>query len=232
MEEELTKEKHVTRFILVAFAILCFQILCYQLTLFLLLRFAGVVKGWSNDCYLMVHHTIQFLLVFIPTFILHQKTSLDFGYHIKGMKKGMTWLLIGLAYEVVLLVVLGILNGFGVCLNDVDTYIFQLFFSGLGEEIPYRSIPLVLLPLAYGSEPILKLGTKVKIPIDVVISALFFSFGHIFFQFGQPGISYSVVQLISAFGAGICFGMLYKKSNSIWLCMIAHGLFNILAITF
>ena len=231
-EKDMTADKHIVRFILAALAILCFQIFYYQLTVFLLMRFAGVVRGWSNDCYLIIHHSIQFLLVFIPTLILHKKTALDFGYHVEGMKKGIVWLLIGLGYELLITLVLGILNGFHVYLNDIDTYVFQLFFSGLGEEIPYRSIPLVLLPLAYGAEPILKVGSKVKLPIDVLIGALFFAIGHISFQFGQPGIDYSVVQLISAFGAGIILGMMYKKSNSVWLCMIAHGLYNILAITF
>ncbi|MBR6322597.1 MAG: CPBP family intramembrane metalloprotease [Lachnospiraceae bacterium] len=38
-------------------------------------------------------------------------------------------------------------------------------------------------------------------------------------------------QLISAFGAGIVLGMIYRKTNSVWLCMIVHGVYNILVMT-
>lgn len=227
----MKKEKRTGLLILTALAILCFQILYYQLTVFLLMRFAALVPGWSNDCYLMVHHSIQFLLLFIPTLILHKTTPLDFGYHIKGWRKGLIWMLVGLGFVLLISAVHWIIYGFGISLNDPDSYIFQLFFSGLGEEIPYRAIPLVLLPLAYGSEPVLRLSEKVKLPLDVIISALFFSIAHISFQFGVPGISYNVLQLISAFGAGIVFGMIYKKTNSVWLCMIVHGIYNVLIIT-
>ena len=192
----MKKEKRAGLLILAALAILCFQILYYQLTVFLLMRFAALVPGWSNDCYLMVHHTIQFLLVFIPTLILHKRTRLDFGYHVKGWRKGLTWMLIGAGFVVLMCIADWIIYGFGISVSDPDAYIFQLFFSGLGEEIPYRSIPLVLLPLAYGSQPELRLGKKVKLPLDVIISALFFSIAHISFQFGVPGVYFSVFQLI------------------------------------
>ncbi|MBR1811953.1 MAG: CPBP family intramembrane metalloprotease [Clostridia bacterium] len=228
----MKKRNNTVALIFAALAILCFQILYYQLTVILLQQFAARCQGWSNDCYLMIHHTIQFLLVFIPTLILHKKTNLDFGYHINGLKKGIIWVLVGLAYELVMSIVSGIIFGFGINTYEADTYIFQLFFSGFGEEILYRAIPLVLLPFAYGSEPTLRIGSKIKLPIDVMIAALFFSIAHISFQFGQPGISYSELQLVSAFGAGIIFGMIFKKSHSVWLCMIAHGVYNILAITF
>lgn len=228
----MKREKGTVFYILMALAILCFQILYYQLTVVLLMWFAARVPGWSNDCYLMVHHTIQFLLVFIPTLILHKKTKLDFGYHIADWKKGLSWVLIGIGYVLFMSLLGSLVYGFGISTHEADTYIFQLFFSGLGEEIPYRAIPLVLLPLAYGSEPTIQIGSKRKISVDILISALFFSLGHISFQFGQPGISLSWLQLLSAFGAGIILGMIYKKSNSVWLCMIAHGIYNIFAVTF
>ena len=30
---------------------------------------------------------------------------------------------------------------------------------------------------------------------------------------------------------GIFFGMVYKKTNSVWICMILHGIVNIIVIT-
>lgn len=228
----MKNEKNTVALVFTALAILGFQILYYQFTVAILEQFAAKYQGWSDDCYLIFHHTVQFLFVFIPTFILHNKTILDFGYHIKDWKKGILWVLVGIVYTIAILIVSGIIFGFEINTHKAEKYIFQLFFSGLGEEIPYRAIPLVFLPLAYGSEPTLRIGSKIKIPIDIMIAALFFSIGHISFRFGQPGISYEVIQLVHAFGIGITIGMIFKKSHSIWLCMIAHGISNILCITF
>jgi len=228
----MKKERNVTAFILVALAILILQILYSQLLIQFQIWFAHRFIQLNNDYYLMAHHSVMFLLVFIPTFILQKTKKIDFGYHIKDWKKGIIWLFIGLGYELIVALIVNIIYGFGITLNNPETYIFQFFFSGLGEEIPYRAIPLVLLPLAYGTDPVLRIGSKIKLPIDVIIAALFFSIGHIMFVFGQPNVSYSIAQLISAFGAGIIFGMMFKKSNCIWLCMLAHGLYNLLAITF
>ena len=209
-----------------ALLILCFQVLYYQLTVVFIQSFADRFGGLSNNVYLMVHHTFQFLVLFVPTFIIDKTTSLDLGYHIKDCKKGLKWFLAGVAAELVISLVLG----FSLCLPDVDEALFQLFFSGLGEEICYRSLPLVIFYKLSAAERAEK-ERFFGIDIPVVLTALFFSVGHISFRFGQPGVSFAVPQLVTAFLIGIVLAMIFKKSNSIWLCMAAHGFYNIIAIT-
>ena len=126
-----------------AAAVLCFQILYYQLTVVFLQAFAKAVPGLSNDCYLMVHHTFQSAVLFVPTFILHKLGKADFGYHIKDWKKGTGWFWAAIGFELLTAAVMWLLNGFRLGVAGADTIIFQLFFSGLGEEIAYRSLPLV-----------------------------------------------------------------------------------------
>ncbi|MDD6193757.1 MAG: CPBP family intramembrane metalloprotease [Lachnospiraceae bacterium] len=211
--------------------ILCFQILYYQLTVIILQGIANRITGLSNDCYLMIHHTVQFLLLFIPTILISKALHIDFGYHIHQWKKGLGWFGAGVVIELLVALVIVIFYGFDGISVGADTIIFQLFFSGLGEEIPYRALPLVILPLVWGKELTAQIGAKYEMDIDVLISAVLFSIRHISFQFGHSGISYSWTQLIVAFLIGVVLGKMYKRTNSIWACMIAHGIFNIIAVT-
>ncbi|MDE6664824.1 MAG: CPBP family intramembrane metalloprotease [Ruminococcus sp.] len=224
---EMNKKK--IYLIIVSLTILCFQILYFQLTLVFIQFVMKIITGLSSNCYLMIHHTFQFLLLFIPTILIHKYIPVDFGYHIKDWKKGINWFTIGLMFEIAVAVYVKILYGGSSETFSIDALIFQLFFSGFGEEICYRSLPLVMILWVCGDIEV-EIFHKLKIDAAVVLSALFFSIGHISFQFGYSGISYSWMQLIVAFVVGIILGMMYKKTNSIWICMAAHGIYNVIAI--
>ena len=217
--------------LIASLAILCFQVLYYQLTIVLLQKSAEVLPFMSNDCYLMIHHTYEFLLVFLLTLLISKFSRIDFGYHIKDWKKGLGWCGIAVATAIALQIIFNIVDGSWGIHFQADTFVFQLFFSGLGEEVLFRSIPLAILPLVWGDDLSIRIGSKHKVYMDVLISALFFSLAHISFQFGVSGISYSWLQLGNAFLMGIFFGMVYKKTNSVWICMILHGIVNIIVIT-
>ena len=216
--------------LLVSLAILCFQVLYYQLTVVLLQKSAEVLSFMSNDCYLMIHHTYEFLLVFLITLLISKFKRIDFGYHIKDWKKGLGWCGIAVVIMIVIRIILKIAYASWGVHFQADTFIFQLFFSGLGEEVLFRSVPLAILPLVWGGEMSIGIGSKYKVYMEVLISALFFTLMHISFQFGV-GIRYDWVQLISAFLMGFCFGMVYRKTNSVWTCMVIHGIVNIIAVT-
>jgi uncharacterized protein len=215
----------------VSLAILCFQVLYHQLTIVLLQKSAEVLPGLTNDVYLMIHHTYAFLLVFLFTLLISKFTRIDFGYHMKDWKKGLVWCGVAAAVMIIVRVVLNIVDGSWDINFQPDTFVFQLLFSGFGEEILFRSLPLAILPLVWGDEMSIKIGTKYKVHIDVLISALFFSLAHIAFQFGVSGIQYDWLQLVVAFVMGICIGMVYKKTNSVWTCMIIHGVVSVIAVT-
>lgn len=226
-----TKTNRRIKVLIASLAILCFQVLFFQLTIVMLQKSAKVIPGLSNDSYMMIHHIFMFLPVFLLTLLISKFSPADFGYHIKDWKKGLSWCGIAIAIMIAIRIILKIVyNSWGVHFR-LDSFIFQLIFSGLGEEILYRSIPLAILPLVWGDEMSIKIGAKYIVYIDVLISALFFALGHIFFQFGVSGINFSWVQLVSAFLIGSCIGMVYRKTNSVWTCMIIHGIVNIVAVT-
>lgn len=228
---EKTRTNRRIKVLIALLAILCFQVLYYQLMVVLLQKSAEVLPGLSNDCYMMIHHVYAFLPVFLLTLLIGKYMRIDFGYHIKDWNKGLVWCGIAIAIMIALRIILKIVYcSWGVHFR-LDTFIFQLVFSGLGEEILYRSVPLAILPLVWGDEMSIRIGSKQKVYIDVLISALFFTLAHISFQFGVSGINFSWVQLVSAFLIGSCIGMVYKKTNSVWTCMIIHGIVNIIAVT-
>lgn len=218
------KKKKVVFLFLAALAILCFQTLYYKLTVVMLQSFVNHFPGWSNDCYLMVHHFFQFIMLFIPTILIHRHSHIDFGYHIKDWKKGLGWLGIGVTIEFLFNVILHWLSGNLGFSFQADSFIFQLFFSGLGEEIDFRVLPLVMLPVVWGQELTCQVGSKYTMDIDVLISALFFAIAHI--EFG-----YNWISLILVFAIGVVLGKIYRKTNSVWMCMVAHGIFNVIATT-
>lgn len=127
----------------------------------------------------MVHHFFQFSMLFIPTIIIHRYSHIDFGYHIKDWKKGLGWLGGGVALEFLFNVIPHWISGNFRFSFQADSFVFQLFFSGLGEEIAYRVLPLVILPIVWGQEVTCKVRSKYTIDIDVLISALLFAIAHV-----------------------------------------------------
>ncbi len=220
--------KRILRFIAMALGLLIFQVLFYQLSIVLIQSIGRIIPNIPNDYLLMIHHTIEFVLVFIPTFILHKLKKMDFGYHINEIRKAFLFLAISSGFGVIVSIYT-IINGARYDFSG-STIIFQLFFSGLGEEILYRSLPLVLLTFAYGKETIIKIGKNISIDFGIIVSALFFSLAHISFQFGYSGVSFSYLQLFCSFVCGIIFGYAYKRTNSIWICMGLHGIYNLIVV--
>lgn len=228
---KMEKTNRIIKVLIASLAILCFQVLYYQLTIVMIQKSAGILPAMSTDGYLMIHHIYEFLLVFLLTLLISKFSRIDFGYHIKDWKKGLGWCGIAVVFMIALRMILKIANGSWGVNFQADTFIFQLFFSGLGEEVLYRSVPLAILPLVWGDEMSIRIGSKYKVYIDVLISALFFSLAHISFQFGVSGFSYDWLQLASTFAIGIFIGLVYKKTNSVWTCMVIHGIVNIIAVT-
>lgn len=226
-------KKSIIRFMIVAVFVLIFQILYFQLMIFSYFGISKIIPIPSNDIGNMLHHFIMFILVFIPTFIIQKKKNIDFGYKGFNWKKGFLFIAMLSGISLVISLIQFICGDVKTLDSSILGYVlFQLFFSGLGEEILYRAIPLTVFGLVYGSETSVKIKGKIDIDFGILVSALFFAIGHISFILGQSGISYSWVQMICAFITGTVLGYYLKYTKSIWLCMIGHGVYNTLLITF
>lgn len=67
--------------------------------------------------------------------------------------------------------------------------------------------------------------------IAVVLSSLIFGLGHIFGALGQSALVI-VSRVIWTVGMGLFFGMIYKKTNNLWLPVIIHFLINVCALPY
>ena len=67
--------------------------------------------------------------------------------------------------------------------------------------------------------------------IAVVLSAVIFGVGHIFGMLSQP-LLVIVSKVVWTVGMGIFFGMVYKKTNNLWLPIIIHFLINVCALPY
>lgn len=67
--------------------------------------------------------------------------------------------------------------------------------------------------------------------IAIVLSSVIFGFGHIFGVLNQP-LLVIISKVVWTIGMGIFFGMIYKKTNNLWLPIIIHFLINVCALPY
>ena len=181
---------------------------------------------------LMIHHTYMFLIAFIITFVIWKCAGVDFGYRMPDVKCSLKCLCTVSVIELFFSLIEG-LFGIKMELNNesIVYFVFQFFFSGLGEEIIYRTIPIAVFDhLCEGKSKCIKVK-KVKIDLSVVLSSALFAFSHISNHAGEALYS-QIYGLIVVFIEGIVFGWVYRKTKSVWPCIVAHGLSNVLTPVF
>ncbi len=67
--------------------------------------------------------------------------------------------------------------------------------------------------------------------IAVILSAAIFGAGHIFGVLGQPPLVIAG-KVVWTVGMGMFFGMIYQKTNNLWLPIIVHFLINVCAVPY
>lgn len=102
--------------------------------------------------------------------------------------------------------------------------IFYYISVGIIEELYIRALLLNLIErIAYKSKHATLIG--------IIISSVLFGLGHIFGMIGQNALTI-ICRIIWTVSLGIYLGVIYKKSNNLWLPIIAHILIDICAIAF
>lgn len=67
--------------------------------------------------------------------------------------------------------------------------------------------------------------------IAVILSAVIFGLGHIFGVLNQPALVI-ISKVVWTIGMGIFLGMIYKKTNNLWLPIIMHFFINVCALPY
>jgi membrane protease YdiL (CAAX protease family) len=101
---------------------------------------------------------------------------------------------------------------------------FQSIFPGLGEELLFRGF-LISLFIKKLNLNIDRTGSKILVS---VISALFFSIAHIYFQLMPLQIVHiDVTQLLLAFFCGIFYSLMFINTKSLLGPVVSHNFSNV-----
>lgn len=122
-------------------------------------------------------------------------------------------------YYVPVLLMLSANLWYGVTLNfgagETVLYILAMFCVGFLEEVIFRG-------LLFGAMK------KHNLMVAVVVSSITFGMGHIINLVNGSGAELvpNLLQVVYATAAGLMFVMMYYRSQSLVVCIGAHGLFN------
>lgn len=124
-----------------------------------------------------------------------------------------------LLYYLPVLLMLSANLWYGVTLNfgvgETVLYILAMFCVGFLEEVIFRG-------LLFGAMK------KENLMVAVIVSSITFGMGHIINLINGSGAELvpNLLQVVYATAAGLMFVMLYYRSQSLVVCIGAHGLFN------
>ena len=112
---------------------------------------------------------------------------------------------------------------FGVTLHygvvETVLYILSMFCVGFLEEVIFRG-------LLFGAMK------KENLTSAIIVSSVTFGIGHIVNLFNGSGAELipNLLQVVYATAAGFMFVMMYYRSKSLIVCIVAHGLFNAISV--
>jgi membrane protease YdiL (CAAX protease family) len=111
--------------------------------------------------------------------------------------------------------------GVGVSRNVLDTvlYVETMLCIGFLEEIIFRGL-------------LFNAMREDNAKAAIIVSSLTFGIGHIINLINGSGAALipNLLQVVYATAAGFMFVMIYYKTNSLLICIIAHGVFNALSV--
>ena len=126
-------------------------------------------------------------------------------------------------YYVPILIMLSANLWYGVALNDgtfqILLYVLAMLCVGFLEEVIFRGL-------------LFEAMRKDNVKAAVIVSSVTFGIGHIINLINGSGAELlpNLLQVIYATAAGFMFVMMYYKSQSLLVCIAAHGVFNALSV--
>ena len=111
--------------------------------------------------------------------------------------------------------------GIGISISPVEAifYVFTMLCVGFLEEVIFRGL-------------LFNAMRKDGVKSAILVSSLTFGMGHIINLFNGSGAELlpNLLQVVYATAAGFMFVMIYYKTESLLVCIGAHGIFNALSI--
>lgn len=111
--------------------------------------------------------------------------------------------------------------GISISISPVEAifYVLTMLCVGFLEEVIFRGL-------------LFNAMRKDGVKSAIIISSLTFGIGHIvnLFNGSQTALLPNLLQVVYATAAGFMFVMIYYKTESLIVCIVAHGVFNALSI--
>ena len=111
--------------------------------------------------------------------------------------------------------------GIGLYVSPLEAicYVLTMFCVGFLEEVIFRGL-------------LFNAMRKDGVRSAIIVSSLTFGMGHIINLFNGSGAELlpNLLQVVYATAAGFMFVMIYYKTESLWICIVAHGIFNALSV--
>jgi membrane protease YdiL (CAAX protease family) len=113
--------------------------------------------------------------------------------------------------------------------NILGYYSFEAFLSGTCEEPLFRVFAILVLAQAWKGE--FKIW-KINFTVAGIMSAILFTYAHIQFNILTLKITYiNLSQLLTAFAVGLFYAIIFQKTKSVLIPIIAHNIQNVIMIT-
>lgn len=112
-------------------------------------------------------------------------------------------------------------HGVGIYISPLETvlYVLTMLCVGFLEEVIFRGL-------------LFNAMRKDGVKSAIIVSSLTFGMGHIINLINGSGAELlpNLLQVVYATAAGFMFVMIYYKTESLWVCIGAHGVFNALSV--
>jgi len=129
----------------------------------------------------------------------------------------------GMLFYIPVLVMLtvNLMFGIGIYVSPMEAvfYVLTMLCVGFLEEVIFRGL-------------LFNAMRKDGIKSAIIVSSLTFGMGHIINMFNGSGAELlpNLLQVVYATAAGFMFVMIYYKTESLLVCIAAHGVFNALSV--
>lgn len=196
----------------------------------------SIIDPNGSFMWISIHHIVQ-ALMFIPLILILKwiYPNLKFGFSLGDWKKGLHYVLLFMLFFLIYTVIsFGIVlltdsfspYGFPLNTRNVFGYLgFQLLLSGPSEEILFRAFGITVLAIFYK-----KRLFKGKLSVSNLLVAVIFGLAHIGISFSPFGLSFSLMQVMYAFGLGLIYGDCYERTGSVYYPMMIHSISNVIAV--
>lgn len=124
-------------------------------------------------------------------------------------------------FPVLVMLTANLWYGIGIHVSPVETicYVLTMLCVGFLEEVIFRGL-------------LFNAMRKDGVKSAILVSSLTFGMGHIINLFNGSGAELlpNLLQVVYATAAGFMFVMIYYKTESLIVCIVAHGVFNALSV--